>query len=148
MINNFKDIHIGKLLRQKTQELQISTKRLCNFLNCTEKQLEEMYESPSMDSHNILRWCKLLNYDFFRLFSQHLILYSPPEKANNKKIIVKTHLPQFRKNIYTKELIDFILTQIESQEMTKKQVVTEYCIPKTTLYRWISKHTVMTGEQL
>ena len=49
-------------------------------------------------------------------------------------------LPQFRKNIYTKEVIDFILAQISSGAMTKNQVTEVYKIPKTTLYKWIKKH--------
>ena len=58
------------------------------------------------------------------------------EEQNNKKIT----LPQFRKNIYTKEIIEFILGKIESGEMTKNQVMERYSIPKTTLYKWISKY--------
>ena len=52
----------------------------------------------------------------------------------------KTSAPQFRKNIYTKEVIDFILEQISTEEMTKNQVIERYRIPKTTLYKWISKY--------
>ena len=52
----------------------------------------------------------------------------------------KSALPQFRKNIYTKEIIDFILERIENGEMTKNQVIEQYGIPKTTLYKWIDKY--------
>ena len=100
-----------------------------------------MYESKSLDTELLLRWSKLLEYDFFRIYSQHLILYAPisaDEKANQQN--VNTSLPQFRKNIYTKEIIDFILEQIEKKEMTKNQIMERYRIPKTTLYKWISKH--------
>lgn len=101
-----------------------------------------MYSSQSLDAEILLKWCKLLEYDFFRIYSQHLILYAPP--AANEKIEQqkdkKTNLPQFRKNIYTKEVIDFILELIANGEKTKKQVIEEYRIPKTTLYKWISKY--------
>lgn len=46
----------------------------------------------------------------------------------------------FRKNIYTREVIDFILEMVEKREKTKKQIIEEYNIPKTTLYKWIEKN--------
>jgi hypothetical protein len=52
----------------------------------------------------------------------------------------KNKLPQFRKNIYTRELIDFILEKMEKGEMTKAEII-RYKIPKTTLYKWISKYS-------
>ena len=138
---NFKDIHIGYFINQRVTENGIEISRICNFMKCTEKKITEMYQSKSLDTELLLRWSKLLEYDFFRVYSQHLILYAPisaDEKANQQN--VNTSLPQFRKNIYTKEIIDFILEQIEKKEMTKNQIMERYRIPKTTLYKWISKH--------
>lgn len=138
---DFKDIHIGTVIKQLVTECGVETPRLCNFLYCTEEEIEAMYESKSLDTEVLLRWSKLLEYDFFRLYSQHLILYAPVaaqiKPATNHK---KTSLPQFRKNIYTKEIIDFILEQINSREMTKIQVMERYRIPKTTLYKWMEKY--------
>ena len=96
-------------------------------------------KSKSLDSEIILKWSKLLEYDFFRLYSQHLILYSPKSGTNSNKEN-KVGLPQFRKNIYTKEVIDFILDQLNSGEYSKKEIIDRYKIPKTTLYKWISKY--------
>ena len=138
---NFKDIHIDYFINQRVTENGIEISRICNFLKCTEKEISKMYQSKSLDTELLLRWSKLLEYDFFRVYSQHLILYAPisaDEKANQQN--VNTSLPQFRKNIYTKEIIDFILEQIEKKEMTKNQIIKRYRIPKTTLYKWISKH--------
>ena len=138
---NFKDIHIGYFINQRVTENGIEISRICNFMKCTEKKITEMYQSKSLDTELLLRWSKLLEYDFFRVYSQHLILYAPPSTIEkNKKNNVKSKLPQFRKNIYTKEIIDFILEQIEKKEMTKNQIMERYRIPKTTLYKWISKH--------
>ena len=138
---NFKDIHIGYFINQRVTENGIEISRICNFLKCTEKEISKMYQSKSLDTELLLRWSKLLEYDFFRIYSQHLILYAPisaDEKANQQN--VNTSLPQFRNNIYTKEIIDFILEQIEKKEMTKNQIIKRYRIPKTTLYKWISKY--------
>lgn len=132
----FKNIHLGFLIKQRVLECGIDLKRICSFMKCTEEEIENMYESESLNSDILLRWSKLLKYDFFRMFSQHLILYSPP--ANTVK--ATTSLPNFRKNIYTKEIINFILEQIVNNEKTKKQVIEEYKIPRTTLYKWLSKY--------
>lgn len=137
---SFKDIHIGALIAQKKTENEIETKRICNFLKCTEEEIAEMYQSKSLDAELILKWSKLLEYDFFRFYSQHLILYAPQSGENKTVKRSKSELPQFRKNIYTREVIDFILELIETGEKTRLQVIEEYRIPKTTLYKWIHKY--------
>lgn len=139
---NFKDIHIGQMIKQSVTESGIELSRICNFLKCSENEIQNMYQGYSIDTETLLKWSKLLEYDFFRLYSQHLILYAPSAadekiKGQNGR---KTILPQFRKNIYTKEIIDFILHRIDSKEMTKNEIMERYRIPKTTLYKWIAKH--------
>ncbi|KFF09779.1 transposase [Chryseobacterium soli] len=136
---NFKEIHIGILISRAVAERGIESSRICNFLKCTEEKIEEMYNAKSLDSEILLRWSKLLEYDFFRLYSQHLILYAPPNTTNDNVKVKKSSLPKFKKNLYTKEVIDFILEQIELNKMTKDDVMIKYKIPKTTLYKWISK---------
>ncbi|PWN60061.1 transposase [Chryseobacterium oncorhynchi] len=145
-MNNFKDIHIGSLINQAVTESGIEISRICNFLNCTENDVLEMYQKESLDTIVLLRWGKLLEYDFFRVYSQHMILYAPPssgEKAKNQRE-KKSSLPKFRKNIYTGELINFILELLETGQKTKLQIIEEYKIPKTTLYKWISKYSGKT----
>ncbi|ANF49116.1 transposase [Chryseobacterium glaciei] len=141
MDNIIKNIHIGNLIHQRVKEDQTELSRICNFMQCTEEEAEKMYQSKTIDTEVLLRWSKLLKYDFFRIYSQHLIMYSPPSSVDyNKTKAGKTSiLPRFRKNIYTKEMIDFILEMIEKEEKTKNQVMQEYGIPKTTLYKWIHK---------
>jgi len=137
---NFKEIHIGKLISQKAAEENVDINRICNFLKCSTHKVNEMYAAKSIDSEILLRWSKLLSYDFFRIYSQHLLLFSSSKKDSKKSISGKNALPEFRKNIYTKEIIDFILDAVRSGEKTKQQIMDEYKIPKTTLYKWISKY--------
>jgi len=127
------------MIKVLVSERRIEPPRICNFLKCTKEDIEEMFESENMDTEVLLKWSKLLEYDFFRIYSQHLILYAPPisEKGKQSK---KISLPQFRKNIYTKEVINFILDRIYAGEMTKNEVIDRYKIPKTTLLKWIVKH--------
>ncbi|MCD1117581.1 transposase [Chryseobacterium turcicum] len=139
---DFKNIHIGSLIEKTVTERGIEISRICNFIDCTIQEALAMYEMESMESAVLLRWSKLLEYDFFRIYSQHLILFAP-QAGTKKNISFDAHkfsLPQFRKNIYTRDLIDFILERINSGAMTKEQVIEKYRIPKTTLYKWIDKY--------
>ncbi|WP_080779709.1 transposase [Chryseobacterium phocaeense] len=138
MKSNFRNIHIGKYIHQRVKENNIDLPRICNFLKCTETEINEMYMQENLSTHILLRWSKLLEYDFFRLYSQHLILYAPPSASFRESGSSK--LPHFRKNIYTREIIDFILELIDKQEKTKRQITDEYGIPYTTLCKWVAKH--------
>ena len=130
------------MMEKRVTESGIEISRICNFMKNTEEEIQSMYQSKSVDTEILLKWSKLLEYDFFRIYTQHLILYAPPsaiqlkQKTANKANV----LPQFRKNIYTKEIIEFILEELYSGNKTKKQIIEEYRIPKTTLYKWISKY--------
>lgn len=84
---------------------------------------------------------KILDYDFFRLYSQHLLLYASCSNNSFDKQNSKSSLPIFKKQLYTKEIIDFILKKYFSKEMNKSQIMKVYNIPKTTLHRWIIKYT-------
>lgn len=139
----YKDIQIGQLIEALVLEKSIEEDRICNFLKVNESELEKMYQSKSIDTDLLLRWSKLLEYDFFRIYSQHLLLYAPPAKVNpkensgNKK---KSTLPSFTKNLYTPEIIQFIIELIELKKKTPTEIIEQYRIPKTTLYKWIRKH--------
>lgn len=138
----FKDIHIGSLIRQLVEEREIDEDRIINFFMLTDDKIERMFEFKSMDTEMLLRWSKLLEYDFFRIYSLHLVWYAPtyshemslPNKNKESK------LPQFRKNVYTAELIKFIVELVQSGEKRPFEIIKDYRIPKNTLYRWLHKH--------
>ncbi|REC44239.1 transposase [Chryseobacterium pennipullorum] len=139
---DLKRFHIGQLIEKTVTESGMETSRICNFLKCNIEDVEKMYQSENLSTNILLRWSKLLRYDFFRLYSQHLILYAPALIQEKKEIDKKYSLPKFRKSLYTKEIIDFILEQIVSEKMTKDQVIMKYRIPKTTLSKWLAKYKV------
>ncbi len=138
---NFKNIHIGKLIEIRSKELKIEETRISNFMKCSREEIKAMYKEKSLNTELLLKWSKLLEYDFFRIYSQHLILYAPQSNTSyNRLSDTPSSLPHFRKNIYTIEIISFILGQIETGEMTKAQVIERYKIPRTTLYKWTEKY--------
>lgn len=61
---NFKEIHIGKMLKTAVTESGIEISRICNFMKCTEEEVKQMYQSKSLDTDILLKWSKLLEYDF------------------------------------------------------------------------------------
>ncbi|MGC5746649.1 transposase [Chryseobacterium sp. NFX27] len=140
----YKEIHIGKFIKEMVDENEVSMERICNFLNKDDQFIENVYQSRSIDTDLLLRWSKLLEYDFFRLYSSHLILYAPPS-AVNKNHKKSDKIPYFRKNIYTQEIKDFIMKRILSGEMTYGEVIKEYSIPKSTLHRWLQKNNDNTN---
>ncbi|QIY91632.1 transposase [Chryseobacterium gallinarum] len=139
---NLKNINIGKSIKNRVEELQISNERICRFLHCNDSEIEKMYDSHSIDCELLLRWSKLLEYDFFRLYVGHLILYSPMPKntpLQASSMHTNKHLT-FRKNIYTQEIKDFIISKVKSGSMTVSQITATYNIPKTTICKWIVKN--------
>lgn len=140
MTNVLKDFHMGSLINIRMNEMGLDFSRVCNFFKLKDAEIKEMFNQKSLDSEMLLKWSKLLKYDFFRLYSQHLILYSPQSSTNDNPKQQKTNLLQFRENIYTKEIIEFIIELVNSGEKSRQQVIDEYRIPKTTLYKWVVKY--------
>lgn len=140
-LNNFKDIHIGKLIQERMSECNIDIDRACNFLKVSEEIIMQMFDEKSLDSEILLHWSKLLEYDFFRIYSQHLILYAPQDtnKASRKKD-KKTSLPVFKKNIYTHEVIMYLVDLVKSGRKSMRNIQQEYNIPSTTILRWVNKY--------
>ena len=122
----------------RANETNLDINRASNFFNVPIDEINAMYQKKSLDAELLLKWSKLLEYDFFRIYSQHLIFYAPPTLKTDKNI--ESKLPVFRKNIYTKEIIEFILELIENKTKTKNEIIEQYHIPKTTLYKWLSKN--------
>ena len=73
-----------------------------------------MYKSKSIDVNILLKWSKLLDYGFFRIYTTSHPFCSSRigYKQNPQK---NTELPQFRKNIYTIEIIEFVLEMIKNE---------------------------------
>ncbi|RNA61588.1 transposase [Chryseobacterium nematophagum] len=136
----FKNFHIGKLIHFKVLENKIDPSCICSFFNCEEDELEKMYASQSLGLDILLSWSKLLHYDFFRVYSQYLILYGRRTTAGAKSSKKNIKSLEFRKNIYSKGIIDFILELIQKEKKTTKQIIEEYGIPSSTLHTWIKKY--------
>ncbi|MBD8081625.1 transposase [Chryseobacterium caseinilyticum] len=135
MTSNFKTIHIGTFIKKRVDELNLDSERLSKILNTSEDEVEKIYSSINIHAELMLKLSKYLKYDFFRIYSQHLLLYSPSSKSEKSSA-----LPQFKKNIYTKEIIDYVVELIQTERKSMPEIVEEYRIPKSTLFRWMTKY--------
>ena len=75
------------MIEKIVAESGIEISRLCNFMKFTEEEIAKMYNSENLPTDVLLKWSKILEYDFFRIYTQHLILYAPPsaETKTGKK---------------------------------------------------------------
>jgi len=136
---NLKNIHIGQIIQAKVAEQGTKTSRILNYFDCDQETINKMYETESIDTQILLGWCKLLKFDFFRLFVAHLQLHAAIAVTNGERKVVKP-VGEFRKNVYSKEIITFLITEVKNGKMTIGEVITKYNIPRTTIYNWMRKY--------
>ncbi len=140
---DYKNIHIGTHIKHIATCKELSISRACTFLKCSHQDILDMYCKKSLDSELLLRWCKLLDYNFFMFYHTHLQIFKP--LASTTKILKNSDSKRdeeyvFRKNIYSKEIINWILEKLNKEELSVKDVIEKYNIPKTTIYRWIQRN--------
>ncbi len=139
---NYKSIHIGTHLKRIAELRNLSVSRACLFLKCTHQDILNMYTCKTLEVDVLLRWCKLLDYNFFMLYHSHLQLYKPAAMSTRlpkAKLAKHEQLYLFRKNLYSPDIIDWLLEQIEKKELTPQEIINKYHIPRTTIYRWIKQ---------
>jgi len=135
---NLKNIHIGQIIQSKVNELGFKTDRLTKYFDCDEEVINASYNAKSIDTETLLGWSKLLKHDFFRYFVAHLGMYHAIKTNSGNKQSERT-VGEFRKNVYTKEIIDFVLKQVRESDLTLAEITQKYNIPKTTIHRWVRK---------
>lgn len=139
-----KDIHIGQIIHRIVTVKQIEIEKILkSFETFSEDEIQKMYDSKSLDSAVLLQWCKLCAYNFLLIYHEHLQIYAPIAAAAKIKLpskkdaeIEKLH---FNKSVYSNEVKEFILELIETKEMSVAAVISNYQIPKTTVYKWLKK---------
>lgn len=50
----------------------------------------------------------------------------------------------FRKNLYSSDIVNWLLERIEKEELSVNEIMTKYNIPRTTIYRWIKRRKTKT----
>lgn len=138
-MDSLKDIHIGKIIFTAFSESNLTEDFICEKIKCSSDELQQIYSEKNIDCLMLLQFSKLFRYDFFRIYSYHLCLYSAHSKKNPSDQKADNRL-YVRKNFYSMEIIQFILGLIADGTKTKEQITEDYRIPTTTLHKWIKKY--------
>lgn len=141
-MENYKDIHIGSIIKELVSAKEIQMTRIENFFKKSEEEILQMYTQKSIDSELLLRWCKLLEYNLFMYYHSHLQLYTPTAATTKPKKDSEERVQTFRKNVYTEEVKNFLISLLKDRKMTAAQLMSRYNIPKVTLYTWMQKEGV------
>lgn len=65
-------LHIGKEIHRVMQEQGRTVAWMAREYGCSRIHMYRIFEKPSLDSAMLLRFSRLLDYDFFRLYSSEL----------------------------------------------------------------------------
>ena len=65
-------IHIGQQIQKQVDEQGLTTVWLANELGCHRTNLYKIYDKPTIDTGLLLRISRILNYDFFSLYSEEM----------------------------------------------------------------------------
>lgn len=65
-------IHIGQCIREQLEKQGKSTVWLARELGCHRTNLYKIYERPSIDASVLLRISRIMQFDFFRYYSDEL----------------------------------------------------------------------------
>ena len=65
-------IHIGECIRRQIEEQGKTTVWFANMLGCHRSNIYKIYEKKSIDSGVLLRISRILDFDFFKLYSEEI----------------------------------------------------------------------------
>ena len=65
-------IHIGKEIEKRTRERGMTVVGLSRELGCHRTNIYRIFDSPTVDSGVLSRLCVILEFDFFKLYSEDI----------------------------------------------------------------------------
>lgn len=65
-------LHIGKLIRKRMEEQQITIVWLAKHLSCSRTNVYKLLNKYSLDTEILAKISKLLDFDFFSLYSEEI----------------------------------------------------------------------------
>ncbi|MEY8758924.1 transposase [Chryseobacterium tongliaoense] len=142
MISEIRNVHIGFLIKQQVIQSNVDLHYICHFFSSDEQEIYRMYSSRSLDTKVLLKWCRLLEYDFFKVYSESFRLYSTKSAVSKYTVIRrKKRITSVRQKLYTNETKDLLINLIITGQKSIVQIVKEYNISKPVIYGWLRKYT-------
>ncbi|MBQ7018853.1 MAG: helix-turn-helix domain-containing protein [Bacteroidales bacterium] len=65
-------MHIGQLIQETLKEKGKTVVWFASMLSCHRTNVYKIFSKKSIDTHELERICKILDFDFFSLYSQKL----------------------------------------------------------------------------
>ena len=65
-------MHIGHLIQQKVSEKGMTVVAFARKLSCTRVNAYKLFSRSSIDTETLMRISLILDFDFFKEFSEHL----------------------------------------------------------------------------
>ena len=65
-----KNIHIGHVIHAKVKDKGITVTEFAQKINCNRTNIYNIFTRQSIDTDLLLRISQVLDYDFFKLYSQ------------------------------------------------------------------------------
>lgn len=92
MQTDFKEINIGIYIHQCIKDREMNLSTICNFMKCSEDEINKIYHQKSMNTETLLQWSKLLKYDFFRPYIR--LFYIPHLQKLKTSNLRKVYITQ------------------------------------------------------
>lgn len=75
-------IHVGEKIKARAKESRIGSTELAKLINTSKQNIYGIYKRESIDTDLLQKFCKVLNYDFFTLFTNPKL---PPHTDKKNK---------------------------------------------------------------
>lgn len=85
--NKQNNIQIGKLIREKFLESGLSIEQFADTIFCKRDNVYDIFRRERIDTGQLLKISKVLNFDFFKLYSDRV------EDKNMAQISIKINIP-------------------------------------------------------
>jgi len=68
-MEKYRNVHIGKLIRQQIKEKKISVSQFATKINCSRGNVYNIFRAKSIDIDKLIFISSLLNYDFLEEYN-------------------------------------------------------------------------------
>lgn len=70
--NKTKKMHIGRCIKAQLEAQGHTTVWLARQLGCHRSNLYKLYDKHTIDTGTLLRICRIMDYDFFQLYTEEI----------------------------------------------------------------------------
>lgn len=88
-------IHIGNLIEEQVRKKQMNVSLFARQLHCDRTNVYDIFKRPSIDTEQLFRISKILNYNFFDLYSKQLDIHVERSATEMLRFLQQLKLDSF-----------------------------------------------------